>query len=94
MQAVLAVEGGERFYHVDLAYLCRVKHSSEGSLPPLSNNPEVKESRWIRLTELNSVPLAKNVLEILDLLDDQIYEMRDTERDFSVKAGIKNKNPQ
>lgn len=65
VQAVLAMEKGERCYHIDLAYLCR---PSGAGLPPLSCNPEVKESRWIKLSEITSVPLAKNVLEILELL--------------------------
>jgi ADP-ribose pyrophosphatase YjhB (NUDIX family) len=66
VQAVVAVEKGERYYHIDLAYLCRPKQTG---LPPLSCSPEVKESRWIKLTELTSVPLAKNVPEIVGLLD-------------------------
>lgn len=73
VQAVIAVEKGEQFYHIDLAYLCRPKENGFGSgLPPLRHNPEVKESRWIRLSEINSVPLAKNVLEILELLDERM----------------------
>jgi 8-oxo-dGTP diphosphatase len=73
VQAVLAVEKGERYYHVDLAYLCRPKANGSGSgLPLLISNEEVKESRWIKLSEISSVPLANNVLEILELLDAQI----------------------
>jgi 8-oxo-dGTP diphosphatase len=73
MQAVIAVEKGEQFYHIDLAYLCRAVNAGSGEgLPALQHNPEVKESRWIRLSEITSVPLAKNVLEILELLDDRM----------------------
>jgi 8-oxo-dGTP diphosphatase len=69
VQAVLAVEKGQRFYHVDMAYLCRCTESStSGTLPALAKTPEVKESRWVKLTELETLPLAKNVSEILDLL--------------------------
>ena len=69
MQAVVAVERGETFYHVDLSYLCRpVVSGSESGLPELSHNAETKEARWIKLSEISSVPLAKNVIEILELL--------------------------
>ncbi len=75
MQAVLAVEKGERFYHVDMAYLCRcTERSASGSLPALAKNPEVKESRWVKLSELHTLSLAKNVLEILDLLPADIRQ--------------------
>lgn len=69
VQSVLAIEGGERFYHVDLAYLCRpVQASEKGSLPLLNSSPEVKESRWVRVSEVDKMPLAKNVREALDFL--------------------------
>ena len=69
VQSVLAVEGGERFYHIDLAYLCRpLAVTEKGKLPVLCSSPEVKESRWIALTEVDQVPLAKNVREALDFL--------------------------
>src|SRR5690349_704299 len=49
VQSVLAIEAGERFYHVDLAYLCRPKRVGEDppGLPLLQHNPEVKEARWV-----------------------------------------------
>lgn len=73
VQAVIAIEKGEQFYHIDLAYLCRPKSNGSGSgLPELLHSPEVKESRWIKLSEINSVPLAKNVQEILELLDERM----------------------
>lgn len=70
VQAVKAVEKGETFYHVDFAYLCRVANRSEniGRLPQPLNNAEVKEARWIKLTELDRLPLAKNVAEMVQLL--------------------------
>lgn len=71
VQSVIAVERGETVYHVDLAYLCRPLSDvpKTNGLPTLSNNPEVKESRWIALNALESVPLAKNVREIVELIE-------------------------
>lgn len=70
MQAVLAVEKGERFYHIDIAYLCRPRVPSRaGKLPRLTHNPELKESRWVKLSAIGEIPLAKNVIEIVELLN-------------------------
>ncbi len=75
MQAVLAVEKGERFYHVDIVYLCRcTERCAPGILPVLANSPEVKESRWVKLSELHTLSLAKNVLEILDVLPTEVQQ--------------------
>lgn len=71
VQSVIAFEKNETVYHVDLAYLCRPAAGvprSDG-LPILSRNPEVKESRWIPLHAIDSVPLAKNVREIVHLIE-------------------------
>jgi ADP-ribose pyrophosphatase YjhB (NUDIX family) len=69
VQAVVAVERGETFYHVDLSYLCRpLRTGADNGLPSPRHNAETKEARWVKLSEINSVPLAKNVIEILELL--------------------------
>lgn len=73
VQAVLAIEKGERLYHVDLSYLCSPKITSgAGEMPALCHSPEVKESRWFKLSELDSVPLAKNVIEAVELIRDRL----------------------
>jgi 8-oxo-dGTP diphosphatase len=70
VQSVLAVEEGERFYHVDLAYLCRPHVGNtldENGLPLLSNSEESEEVQWVPLAELGTLTLAKNVKEALDV---------------------------
>lgn len=70
--AVFAVEKGVDYYHLDLAYLCRPE--SGGSiddnpeLPIISGTDEVHDARWVRLDQLGTLPLAKNVVEIVDLV--------------------------
>jgi 8-oxo-dGTP pyrophosphatase MutT (NUDIX family) len=74
VQAVLAIEKGERFYHVDLAYLCRPSANNqldELGLPRLSHNPEVKEARWVLINEASRLHLAKNVAAALSLLQSE-----------------------
>jgi 8-oxo-dGTP pyrophosphatase MutT (NUDIX family) len=74
LQSVLAVEKGQRFYHVDLAYLCRpvaqtvIEPGMPPVLPKLKASPEVKESRWVCLKDLSQLTLARNVKEALDHL--------------------------
>jgi 8-oxo-dGTP pyrophosphatase MutT (NUDIX family) len=72
MQSVLAIEKSERFYHVDMAYLCRPTADNEfdsQGLPLIAGNPEVKEARWVPRARVGELPLAKNVAEALSLLD-------------------------
>lgn len=60
---VKAIEKGVELYHLDLAYLCRPTGSWE--LPPPITGADVKEARWVKLEELDSWHLAKNVAEIV-----------------------------
>lgn len=74
VQSVLAVEDGQRFYHVDLAYLCRPSSSNkfnELGLPILTNSDESSEVVWVPLADLGQLKLAKNVKEALALLSEQ-----------------------
>lgn len=78
-QAVNAVEKGEELYHLDLAYLCRpISAESPGGLSPdrqteadelpeIKTSADVKEARWVRLSELDDWQLAANVPEIIEL---------------------------
>lgn len=83
LQSVKATEKGTDYYHVDLAYLCRPslqQVTDENGLPVIKSNHEVKESRWIKLTDLVHIKLAKNVAEAVTLakkrLTEQNYEIR------------------
>jgi ADP-ribose pyrophosphatase YjhB (NUDIX family) len=68
IHAVRATEKGSELFHVDIAYLCLPINSSEnGELPQLSAAEEVHDCRWITLSALDEVPLAKNVPEIVGL---------------------------
>ena len=66
LHGVRAVERGQDFYHLDLAYLC-CPADQIPLLPPVTTSPEVVEARWIKLSELTKWPLAKNVAETVEL---------------------------
>lgn len=71
VQTVLANEKGQQFYHIDLSYLCRVSPEcirDANGRPSVADNAEVKESRWVKISEVHNLPLAKNVAEALTLL--------------------------
>ena len=71
MHAVHAQERGEEIYHLDIAYLCRPVIDQDPALkqtlPELRFTDEVHGAAWVALSRLHSLPLAKNVLEVLDL---------------------------
>lgn len=64
MHRVLAFEKGAPVVHIDLTYLCRPVAAS-GQLPEIISTEEVHGARWCPLDELESLPLAKNVREIV-----------------------------
>jgi 8-oxo-dGTP diphosphatase len=65
---VRAFEGGQDVYHLDIAYLMVPADSTKGmELPQLSHNAEVHDARWVKLSELGSLPVAKNVPEVVAL---------------------------
>jgi 8-oxo-dGTP pyrophosphatase MutT (NUDIX family) len=73
VQSVLAIENGQRYYHVDMAYLCRPSPDNklnEAGLPLLTVNQEASEVAWVPLDDLSGRKLAKNVNEALSLLAD------------------------
>ena len=68
--AVKAHEAKGTFYHIDLAYLCRVVDqpvNKLGSLPEIISNEEIHEARWVELDNLSDIPLANNVIEMVNL---------------------------
>lgn len=70
LHAVHAIEKGEELYHIDVAYLCRLKcpaDKPENHLPAIVSSDEVHQARWIDLQELDSIALARNVPEVLAL---------------------------
>jgi 8-oxo-dGTP pyrophosphatase MutT (NUDIX family) len=71
MHAIQAREKGQELYHLDIAYLCRpildVHLQSDKTLPELTIAEEVHDVAWVALNHLHTLPLAKNVLEVLDL---------------------------
>jgi 8-oxo-dGTP pyrophosphatase MutT (NUDIX family) len=66
VHAVKAHEKGNAVFHIDLAFLCRPLNKTD-KLPDILSTPEVHEARWIKLAEMDKVPLAKNVPEIVEL---------------------------
>lgn len=75
MHTVRACEKNSVYYHIDLAYLCRtaVLSKDKGSnLPEIISNEEVHEARWIALHNLNEIPLANNVMEIVSLAQSRL----------------------
>lgn len=77
IQAVKAQERGESFYHLDLVYLCRPRgitwRASKGCtgsglhLPEIRPSKEVREARWVELSQLDNWHLARNVRPALAL---------------------------
>ncbi|HEY9868720.1 MAG TPA: NUDIX domain-containing protein [Candidatus Obscuribacterales bacterium] len=77
LHGVRAQEGGQDVYHLDIVYLCKpvttgnrpaiAKPGPGPGLPGIVDCREVKEARWVRLSDLGALPLARNVVEALDL---------------------------
>ena len=69
IQCVTAHEKGGDFYHIDLAYACLPAgyEDQPEALPPLRTNKEVEDVRWVPLSALDKLPLAKNVAEGVSL---------------------------
>jgi len=73
LHAVRARENGEDVYHLDIAYLCVPRGfipgepAAPGALPDLKVGEDVKEARWVRLSDLDRWNLAKNVREAVAL---------------------------
>ncbi len=69
MHAVKAIEAKGTFYHIDLAYLCRLNNSNiaAGLLPEIVVNQELHNASWVEFSKLSEIPLAKNVIEIVAL---------------------------
>jgi 8-oxo-dGTP diphosphatase len=59
---VLAFEGGAPVIHIDIAYLCEPLGTTE-----LIASDEVLGARWVPLDQLNTLKLAKNVPEIVEM---------------------------
>lgn len=72
LHAVFAVEKGVEYYHLDLAYLCTPVHAKRVNdnqeLPIISHTEEVHAARWVRLDQLGTLTLAKNVVEIVEMV--------------------------
>ena len=69
---VVAFEKGQSVVHFDLAYMCKLDarfypRLSDGLPPPTAALDEVHNSRWVALEEIETLPLARNVLEIVEL---------------------------
>ncbi len=121
MQRVSAIERGEEFYHIDLAFLCRplwlpgqgqlfstgqappgdqrdgdpfgteVKDVAASDKPPgSSRRHEVKEVRWVRLSELDTVRLADNVAQAIALAVSKLAQYEAEERRSIVKPPCPN----
>lgn len=69
---VLALEKGQSVVHFDLAYMCRLDarfypRLSDELPAPTAALDEVHNARWVALDEIETLPLARNVTEILEL---------------------------
>ncbi len=70
IHSVKAVEKGVDFYHIDFVFFGRPKQM--GALPSLDHTDDVFEARWISLDNLQQVPLAKNVVEVVGLAQQRL----------------------
>lgn len=74
VQSCSAVEKGVELYHVDMAFLCTVDVSSDNKLPEIRQTEDVHEARWVALSDLGELPLAKNVPEIISMAQAMIKQ--------------------
>jgi 8-oxo-dGTP diphosphatase len=68
IHTVKATEAKGVFYHIDLAYLCKLSHplmGKENSLPDLEFSNEIHNASWVELSKLEKIPLATNVIELV-----------------------------
>lgn len=72
---VKAFERGQWVHHIDLAYLCVPEVVPEVGLPELTHGEDVKDSSWVHLERLHEIPLAANVLELVDSASSRIAEL-------------------
>lgn len=81
IQCVTAHEKGGDFYHVDLAYACLpAGYENRSDLPPLRTNKEVEDVRWVPLSALDKLSLAKNVAEGVSLTREALRRVLDGRR--------------
>ncbi|MBU6452020.1 MAG: NUDIX domain-containing protein [Cyanobacteria bacterium REEB67] len=77
MHRVLAHENGSPVIHMDIAYLCRPLLELSGELPRPAASDEVWGARWVELSALPRLQLAKNVTEIVQLAVDRLARFSD-----------------
>jgi len=68
IHAVKATEAKGVFYHIDLAYLCKLSQTlkdKDNSLPDLEFSDELHNASWVELSKLEKIPLAINVIELV-----------------------------
>lgn len=65
VHAVKATEQGVDYYHIDFCFLGQPRNAME--LPSINHTDDVLSAQWFALAELNQVPLAKNVIEVVAL---------------------------
>ncbi len=66
LHAVVARERGDDVYHVDIVYLCRpVFADPREDFLSVRANEELHDARWVALAEISELPLAKNVVEVV-----------------------------
>lgn len=92
LHGVRAQEGGQDVYHLDIVYLCKPVTTGNQSaassfgtgsvLPAIVPCREVKEARWVRLSDLGALPLARNVVEALELARRKLCSINHTVTDL------------
>ncbi len=64
LHMVRAAHEAEDVYHLDLAYLCRLRQGYPALPAPIAGEGVV-DSRWVRLDQAGGMPLARNVSQII-----------------------------
>jgi ADP-ribose pyrophosphatase YjhB (NUDIX family) len=67
---VKAFENGEHVYHIDIVYLCQVVAGAacdSTSMPQVKVEDGIPEASWVKLEQLESLNIAANVSEIVQL---------------------------
>lgn len=73
MHQVKAFEKDEHVYHIDIVYLCQPKleehqdNEADNNMPQVTAGDGIKLAKWVRIDELNSMELAPNVVEVVEL---------------------------
>jgi 8-oxo-dGTP pyrophosphatase MutT (NUDIX family) len=71
LHQVKAFERDEHVYHIDIVYLCRPVQAGAingaEDMPQVIPGDGILQAKWVRLDQLDSMELAPNVIEVVQL---------------------------